>query len=327
MPTVYHRILQSFPRGYCLAFAYGSGVFKQLGYNNVKGNMMDFILAVNDPLEWHQNNMDQNPHHYSFLRKGGPPFICNVQEKWGAKLYFNTLVQTHEGLIKYGVISRSDLITDLLDWETLYIAGRLHKPVQMLHRDGADTELKSALNINLYSAIHSALLILPESFSENQLYMTLAGLSYTGDFRMSVGEDRNKVRNIVHAQTQEFRDLYSPIINDLQEYVILDSVKGMGEQDISPSTRLFHLSMLPMKVQLLMADEWNKDGRNRDMEDVLRAAANDPDGADAVIKGITDIVQDSSTSQALKGILTAGFVKTLRYSWAKVLKMWKSLRK
>jgi len=327
MPTVYHRILQSFPRGYCLAFAYGSGVFKQLGYNSVKGNMMDFILAVNDPLEWHQNNMDQNPHHYSFLRKGGPPFICNVQEKWGAKIYFNTLVQTHEGLIKYGVISRSDLITDLLDWETLYIAGRLHKPVQMLHRDEADTEMKSALNLNLYSAIHSALLILPESFSENQLYMTLAGLSYTGDFRMSVGEDKNKVRNIVHAQTQEFRDLYSPILNDLQEYVILDSVTGMGEQDISPSTRLFHLSMLPMKVQLLMADEWNKDGRNRDMEDVLRAAANDPDGADAVVKGITDIVQDSSTSQAVKGILTAGFVKTLRYSWAKVLKMWKSLRK
>lgn len=31
--------------------------------------------------------------------------------------------------------------------------------------------------------------------------------------------------------------------------------------------------------------EWNKDGRSRDLEDVLRAAAMDPDSSDIVTKG------------------------------------------
>ena len=36
-------------------------------------------------------------------------------------------------LIKYGVVSIQDLCHDLHHWNTLYISGRLHKPVRALH--------------------------------------------------------------------------------------------------------------------------------------------------------------------------------------------------
>jgi translocator assembly and maintenance protein 41 len=51
-----------------------------------------------------------------------------MQETRGARIYFNPYVKFNNDsntLYKYGIISRKHLIKDLLDWETLYIAGRL----------------------------------------------------------------------------------------------------------------------------------------------------------------------------------------------------------
>lgn len=67
---------------------------------------------------------------------------------------------------------------------------------------------------------------------------------------MYVGEDQNKVKNIVRAQMPDFRSLYTPVLKELEEYVILDTLSGMGEQDTSPPARLYHLSMLPKRLQV-----------------------------------------------------------------------------
>ena len=60
--------------------------------------MQDFILAVDDPVSWHAANLKLNPQHYSFLRYGREGSVAALQENWGAKVYFNTLVPTHEGV-------------------------------------------------------------------------------------------------------------------------------------------------------------------------------------------------------------------------------------
>lgn len=174
----FRRILSSFPQDLSLAFAYGSAVFRQTGSSPGK-NMLDFVFAVDDPLTWHRMNLLENRAHYSFLRHLGPKHISSIQRDYGAGVYYNTLVPAEDRVIKYGVISTAALIDDLLHWKTLYIAGRLHKPVQILLQN-EDNELRAALVGNLKSAVMASFLMLPESFSEEELFLQIAGLSYSG---------------------------------------------------------------------------------------------------------------------------------------------------
>jgi hypothetical protein len=63
--------------------------------------------------------------------------------------------------------------------------------VRHLVQDDRVTEANVA---NLRSAATAALLLLPPQFDETQLHTALCGLSYTGDVRMALAEDRHKVR-------------------------------------------------------------------------------------------------------------------------------------
>ncbi|XP_065543798.1 phosphatidate cytidylyltransferase, mitochondrial isoform X2 [Lathamus discolor] len=215
----FRRVLAHFPAELSLAFAYGSGVFRQAGDSAGPGenNMLDFVFAVDDAVTWHMMNLTKNRSHYSFLKVLGPKQINSVQN-YGAGIYYNTLVPCNGRMIKYGVISTDTLIDDLLHWKTLYVAGRLQKPVKILTQN-ENSKLQAALVSNLKSAVTAAFLMLPESFSEEDLYMQIAGLSYTGDFRMIVGEDRSKVQNIVEPNVPHFQKLYSNILQDCPQVV------------------------------------------------------------------------------------------------------------
>nr|CAG4651853.1 EOG090X06VP [Triops cancriformis] len=291
----------------------------------MKGKVVDLMLVVEDAEAFHRDNLKRNGCHYPLpLRFLGPKAVARVQTRWGAQVYFNTLIPVDNGLIKYGVITRSALVADLLDWDWLYTSGRLHKPVQVLQSPWT-SDLRTALKKNLQSALHAALLLLPDAFSEEKLYKTLTGLSYGGDFRMVFGEDKNKVDKIVGPHLQRFNQLYSPYFPALADRLLYHPTQACLEQDTSPAARLFHLNLLPKTVQQELVNEWNKDGKYHDVEDVLRAAAHDTDCPELVQKALQRIVWRSSWSQSLKGIITAGPIKALRYSARKVRKMVESL--
>ncbi|XP_059796371.1 transcription cofactor vestigial-like protein 4 isoform X4 [Balaenoptera ricei] len=128
--VAFRKILSHFPEELSLAFAYGSGVYRQAGPSSDQKNaMLDFVFTVDDPVAWHSKNLKKNWNHYSFLKVLGPRFITTVQNNYGAGVYYNPLIMCDGRLIKYGIISTSVLIEDLLTWNNLYIAGRLQKPI------------------------------------------------------------------------------------------------------------------------------------------------------------------------------------------------------
>lgn len=116
--------------------------------------------------------------------------------------------------IKYGVTTVDNLCSDLLSWNTLYLSGRMHKPIRIIKDDA---RVRLTQQVNLVSALRVALLTLPDKFDERELFERMARFSYTGDPRMSVpgGENRGKVANIVSAQAPQFRELYQRLANGL----------------------------------------------------------------------------------------------------------------
>jgi len=314
-----------------MAFAYGSGVFHQSGQAPITDNMIDLCLVVDAAAvsSWHSVNLHLNPDDYSFVRRFGPEKIAALQEtSFGAKVYFNTLVRTSEShLIKYGVISTEALITDLLDWTSLYCAGRLHKPVAYL-TDASNEELKSAMKVNLENAVHTALLLLPEQFNEFQLYSTITGLSYTGDVRMGIAENDNKVVNIVSPNMEHFQSLYSATFKQphIQHYVS-EEADGRYVQDTSSNTLYHHLNYLPHNLISKIVNEYNKDGSMRDREEVMHILKEDFRLNQKVLRGLKSIISESSWKQTAKSVLTAGPKKSLTYAGQKLAKKWKPTKK
>ena len=117
------------------AVAYGSGVFEQLGSAAVSktAKVVDYILAVDDAVAWHEENLMANPVHYGRLSRavGGRNTVA-LADSVGLGVHFNPYVKVGAQLCKYGIVSKASLLRDLTEWENIYLAGRLHKPVRTL---------------------------------------------------------------------------------------------------------------------------------------------------------------------------------------------------
>ncbi|GAA5908431.1 putative phosphatidate cytidylyltransferase [Sporobolomyces salmoneus] len=335
------------------AFAYGSGVFRQKGYTAEDKPLLDFVFAVSHPSHWHAINMQQHPQHYSgLMRLLGANAVAWLQEKGlGAEVWFNVEVEVNGKTVKYGCISVDALCRDMLDWETLYISGRTQKPVKILLDDA---RVRLANQVNLASALRTSLLLLPESFTEVQLFETIAGLSYQGDFRMKVGENPHKVRNIVAAQLPSFRSLYGGLLKSFWKSVHTIGEDGHGvrlmRQDLSSSVRASTASRLPKglrdKVLGHYERKWNLEGAialskaksvgnkdkaetsqgedegriDLDQQKLWERIVEDDEFNSIVSKSIGQIVARPTFNQSLKGILSAGILRSLRYVLPKLRK-------
>ncbi|KJH51144.1 hypothetical protein DICVIV_02704 [Dictyocaulus viviparus] len=282
------------------AFAYGSAAFQQKGEDK-EDKMVDFILSTNDPLLFHKENIKRNPSHYSLLRLIGAKALSNFQTRFAARVYFNTRVKASSRRMKYGIITTEDLNRDLLDWQWLYVSGRLHKPV---------------LDVNIFSII--SLLLLPDSFTLEELYEEIVALSYSGDFRMCIGEDRNKVKKIVHGSMAELSDIYLPLLTNDSRIVVQNG-----------NVTIYHrLNLLPSAVLSAVKKNWNKKNKlQKDTEEVLFLLAHRHDVSSHVLAAISSIIAPVAISQTVKNAVSAGFTRSVIYGVSKLSKMIRSLKR
>lgn len=360
------QILWKFRAPIRYAFAYGSGVFPQSGSSSGgssalhphpspaistvqkgEGKMIDFIFGVSYTQHWHSLNLQQHRDHYSAAGYLKSYAVSRIQDSWGAGVYFNPYITVNGTLIKYGVVNLDTLCRDLSEWDTLYLAGRLQKPVKIL-RD--DPRVRLANQVNLISAVRTALLLLPPNFSEHQLYSKIAGISYMGDPRMSLGaENLNKVNNIVKHQLPEFRRLYAPLIENLPNVTFKDARCNASDwvddpdtnanlvQDMDPRKRGNMVRRLPKafrsklyfqyqsKYQIPRAqfDKMMEEQNDTDPTRVKRQQGGDFEQriardeqqalTNAISAALTKVIKWPSTTQSLKAIVTSGFAKSWRY--------------
>lgn len=362
------QILWKFRAPIRYAFAYGSGVFPQStgkdggnktihpsppdAISNVQdGNqkMIDFIFGVSYSQHWHSLNLQEHRDHYSWVGSLGSYAVSKIQESFGAGVYFNPYITVNGTLIKYGVVNLDTLCKDLSEWDTLYLAGRLQKPVKILRDNPA---VRLANQVNLIAAVRTALLLLPPEFTERELYSTIAGISYMGDPRMTIGgDDPRKVDNIVKHQLPNFRRLYAPLIDNLPNISFNDracldrnwlddpTVNAKLAQNMDPVTRGHMVRRLPnafrqklyfeyqskfniprgefMKMLEKTKDEDPDRIRKREGGPFEQRIARDTEGGglrEEVRQVIESTIRWPSFMQSLKGPLTAGFSRSWRYA-------------
>jgi translocator assembly and maintenance protein 41 len=200
-------------------------------------SMVDYILGVADPLQWHSENLERNPAHYSrWMGRFGSGAITGLADRVGVGVYFNPFVEWRDKRIKYGVVRMKDLAMDVLTWDRFYLSGRLQKPVHVLVDNW---DIRKLNTINLEMATSASLLLLPEEFTEYDLYAQICSLSYMGDLRMLFAEDKDKVKKIVEGSFQSFQSMYRPL---LQEYIAEGLLKRSSHGQQKTFQQVYYLS-------------------------------------------------------------------------------------
>ncbi|XP_020576233.1 phosphatidate cytidylyltransferase, mitochondrial isoform X2 [Phalaenopsis equestris] len=307
------------PADFCCA--YGSFL---LSNNTDKNSMVDYIIGVADPEKWHAENFERNRNHYSrWMVALGPKMITSVADRVGAGVHFNPFVEWKDKIIKYGVVRMHDLAQDILTWDQFYLSGRLQKPVCVLIDNW---DIRKVNLVNLKAAMCAALLLLPPTFTEEDLYVKICGLSYMGDLRMLFAEDKDKVKKIVQGSFKTFQAIYKPLLKEFADEGLLEfgyCPHSAFQQDcgFSATTSLF--GSLPSTVHSTMF--WGKHKRVTTGELPSAILVNSREQASSrVRRALRRAVMVSSARQAVSGLLTTGGVNAARYLMRKMSKAWKS---
>ncbi len=271
------------------SFGYGSGVFKQRGYNLDKKNMIDLILVVENAKKWHHENKKKHPNDYQLSAK---ILLGNINFE---RIFFLTGVtyQTHisfQGqLFKYGIISESTFINQMNTWSSFFLPGRFQKPICPIK---STTQINDSIANNRLLALLVALYTLPEEQKTlEKLFLHICSLSYLGDIRMLFVENPNKISNIVSAEFSLFRKIYG--VPNPYFQILANNDISINYENVYRGLQEY----LPEKI---------KKAFNKKQENLLRK--------------IERINRVESITQPIVGLATVGPITSLKYIHEKMLK-------
>ena len=278
------------------AFGYGSGIFKQCGYDTKSRPQRDVIFLVSDLKEWHLENMEKNPEDYSFI--GRVHLTKNPVERIKGlnKMTYFSQIKDHGFSYKYGVIEEQDFLHNLNTWDNMFITGRFQKPVMRIH---SNEKVDGAIEYDRECALRIACILNQSETTIKELLISLCSLSYMGDTRMIFAENPNKVKNIVDGSFDLLKDIYMNPRSYLHihgENVRISHSLIMNDIEFFPDALVDYLASL-----------------NTDLGNIKQVRAN-------IIKFLTEHNKKESFYQTLDGFRTNGIVRSVPYALAKVKK-------
>lgn len=297
------ELLRSHVRSpFLTAFAYGSGVFKQVeidngNFNWKKGRMIDFLVVVNDNnlRQFHLENMTNNKGDYPFLGRLALKQTNFFNE---SVFYVPDVRLSNDKSIKYGVVGLETLIKDLYNWNSMFLAGRLQKPTL---RDKVEDEslnkfLLSAMEFNYDSALNVALLLSKSIQDFPEILKKIISISYTNDPRLIFAESPQKIENILRGQLEELEEIY------LSRWQFHEYKNFIHD----PLVRMRILSNLPLNLRKELYDLW--------------MVACSPNLSLILTEAIGRIVRRSAWKQIILGSISTSPIKSFNYILSKVKK-------
>ena len=192
--------------------AYGSSIAYQSGYKENEKKQVDLIVIVDNIKEFYEENLKKNKYMYKFTPKLYFKHASAKGLKKAAGICYTTDINYGIDTYKMGVIEKSDVLDDLKNWKTFYIAGRFQKEMFTAVKD---EEIEKANEQNKKNALTIALLLLDkESPTLNDLYEKICSLSYMGDSRKNFkAEDPNKIKKLASGSKEHFDKEYKDKTN------------------------------------------------------------------------------------------------------------------
>ena len=282
------------------AYGYGSGVFKQAGYNDNEEVQLDLIFIVEDIKLWHLENMKNNPNDFSFT---GRHFFKNSKKEKLVGLTgvtYQSNIMEDGCIFKYGVVDYDHFKVALSTWNSFYMTGRFQKTImEFISTD----EVRRIIDYNRRSAIIVTLLMTDSQTTIKDLLVRLCGLSYAGDTRMAIAENPRKVLNIVEGSYDEYLKIYKQVIEQFAR--IKRDVVSIEKDKV-----ILAFDELPDALKNCIKEYGLEINDTKRVEEV-------------VMNYLSNLNKRESTYQTLKGLKTNGLGRSLRYAFAKVKKRFK----